>query len=201
MALTRTQIKEILSKAGTPSDGMDVAIASILEGHTSSVEALTELRDKYKADAEKLPSVQAALDMANETAKSSEKDPFKVKYEALKEEFEGYKTDVTKKETTASKTKAYKQLLKELNISDKIIDKVVKLADIDAIEIVDGKIKDAETLSTSLKTEWADFITQPKTTGAKVETPPTGDPASPETEVIAKVREAMGLPKTETKGS
>ena len=176
-------------------------IEEIISAHSETVTGLKEEAEKYKADAEKLPSVQAALDKANETVSKGEKDPYKVKYEALKEEFEGYKTDVTKKETTASKTKAYKQLLKELNISDKVIDKVVKLADIDAIEIVDGKIKDAETLSASLKTEWADFIAQPKTTGAKVETPPTGGPASPETEVIAKVREAMGLPKTETKGS
>jgi DNA repair exonuclease SbcCD ATPase subunit len=179
----------------------DEKIDQIIEAHSETVTGLKDEAAKYKADAEKLPSVQAALTRAEETAKASEKDPFKVKYEALKEEFEGFKTETTKKETTASKTKAYKELLKELNISDKIIDKVVKLADIDAIEIVDGKIKDAETLSTSLKNEWADFITQPKTTGAKVETPPTGDHVSPETEVIAKVREAMGLPKTETKGS
>jgi hypothetical protein len=193
MALTRKFLKAM----GIEDD----KIEEIISAHSETVTGLKEEAEKYKADAGKLPSVQAALDKANEIAKSSEKDPFKVKYEALKEEFEGYKTDVTKKETTASKTKAYKELLKELNISDKVIDKVVKLADIDAIEIVDGKIKDAEKLSASLKTEWADFIAQPKTTGAKVETPPTGDPASPETEVIAKVREAMGLPKTETKGS
>jgi hypothetical protein len=192
MALTRKFLKAM----GIEDD----KIEEIISAHSETVTGLKEEAEKYKADAGKLPSVQAALDKANEIAKSSEKDPFKVKYEALKEEFEGYKTDVTKKETTASKTKAYKELLKELNISDKVIDKVVKLADIDAIEIVDGKIKDAEKLSASLKTEWADFIAQPKTTGAKVETPPTGDPASPETEVIAKVREAMGLPKTETKG-
>lgn len=179
----------------------DEKVDEIINAHTETVNGLKDEIEKYKADAEKLPSVQAALEKANETVSKGEKDPYKVKYEALKEEFEGYKTDVTKKETTASKTKAYKELLKEINISDKIIDKVVKLADLDAIEIVDGKIKDAETLSTSLKTEWADFIAQPKTTGAKVETPLTGDHASPETEVIAKVREAMGLPKTETKGS
>ena len=64
--------------------------------------------------------------------------------------------------------------MKELSISDKVIDKVVKLADIDALEIVDGKIKDAETLSASLKTEWADFIATDKTKGGNVETPPAG---------------------------
>ena len=193
MALTRKMLKAM----GIEDEKID----QIIEAHGETVTALKDDIEKYKTDAEKLPTIQSELEKAKELANASEKDPFKVKYEALKEEFEGYKTDVTKKETTASKTKAYKQLLKELNISDKVIDKVVKLADIDAIEIVDGKIKDAETLSASLKTEWADFIAQPKTTGAKVETPPTGGPASPETEVIAKVREAMGLPKTETKGS
>ena len=167
MALTRKFLKAM----GIEEE----KIEEIISAHSETVTGLKDEAEKYKADAEKLPSVQVALDKANEIAKSSEKDPFKVKYEALKEEFEGYKTDVAKKETTASKTKAYKELLKELNISDKIIDKVAKLADIDAIEIVDGKIKDAETLSASLKAEWADFIVTGGTKGGNVETPPANN--------------------------
>ncbi len=173
MALTRTQIKEILSKAGTPAEGVDAAVEGILAGHTASVDALTELRDKYKADADKLPDMQKQLDAAKEAAKDSGKDAFKVKYDALKEEFEGYKADVTKKATTAQKSAAYRTLLDELKINGKITDKVLKLADLEKVELDDkGAIKDADKLKESLKTEWADFIVKDGAEGGKVDNPP-----------------------------
>ena len=167
MALTRKMLKAM----GIEDEKID----QIIEAHGETVTALKDDIEKYKTNAEKLPIIQSELEKAKELANASEKDPFKVKYEALKEEFEGYKTDVTNKATTASKTVAYRNLLKELNISDKIIDKVVKLADIDAIELVEGKIKDVDSLSTSLKTEWADFIVTDGTRKAGVENPPANN--------------------------
>lgn len=164
MALTRKFLKAM----GIEDD----KIEEIISAHSETVTGLKDEAEKYKADAEKLPSVQAALDKATENASKIEKDPYKVKYDALKEEFEGYKTNVIKKETTASKTAAYKELLKSLNINDKIIDKVVKITDIDAIELADGKIKDAEKISADLKVEWSDFIVTDGMKKANVENPP-----------------------------
>ena len=167
MALTRKYLKAM----GIEDEKID----QIIDAHVETVTGLKDEADKYKADAEKLPSVQAALDKANESAAKGEKDPYKVKYEALKEEFEGYKMDVTKKETIATKTAAYRDLLKGLNISDKIIDKVVKLADLDAVELADGKIKDADKLKDSIKDEWSDFIVTDGTKKANVENPPANN--------------------------
>ena len=62
MALTKAWLKEILSKAGTPAENAAEAIESILDGHITSINALREEIATYKADAEKLPSVQKELD-------------------------------------------------------------------------------------------------------------------------------------------
>lgn len=176
MSLTRNQIKEILSKAGTPAEGMDAAITGILDGHAATVDALKEQRDAYKTDAEKLPDALKQLDAANQAAKESGKDAYKVKYDALKEEYDGYKADVSKKETAAHKSAAYKALLAELKINGKITDKVLKLADMDAVELDDkGAIKDADKLKESLKNEWADFIVKEGSEGGKVDNPPANN--------------------------
>jgi hypothetical protein len=176
MALTRAQIKEILSTAGIAADKTDAAIEGILAGHTSSVDALTEQRDKYKADAEKLPAVQTELDKAKEAAKDQKPDAYKVKYDALKEEYDGYKADVTKKATTAQKSTAYKALLDELKINGKITGKVLKLADLEKVELDDkGAIKDADKLRESLKAEWADFIVKEGSEGGRVDNPPANN--------------------------
>jgi hypothetical protein len=154
----------------------DEKVDEIINAHTETVNGLKDEIEKYKADAEKLPSVQAALEKANETVSKGEKDPYKVKYEALKEEFEGYKTEATKKETMTSKTAAYKALLKELRINGKITDKVLKLADLETVELDDkGTIKDADKLKESLKNEWADFIVKEGSEGGRVDNPPANN--------------------------
>lgn len=154
-------------------------IEQIIEMHTEVTEALKAERDtakedakKFKADAEKLATVQAELDTLK--AEANKPDAFKVKYEALKEEFDTYKNEQTAKATKDAKVQAFKALLKEIGISEKRIDAVTKVSDIDGIELDDaGNIKDAEAMRENLKSEWGDFITTTGTTGAKTTTPPT----------------------------
>lgn len=154
----------------------DEKVDEIINAHTETVNGLKDEIEKYKADAEKLPSVQAALEKANETVSKGEKDPYKVKYDALKEEYDGYKADVTKKATTAQKSTAYKALLDELKINGKITDKVLKLADLEKVELDDkGTIKDADKLKESLKNEWADFIVKEGSEGGEVDNPPANN--------------------------
>ena len=68
MALTKTQLKEILSSAGVSAENAEVAIGKIMDGHIASVNALREERDElkkdvdeYKAKAQKLEGVQKEL--------------------------------------------------------------------------------------------------------------------------------------------
>jgi hypothetical protein len=174
MALTRAMLKSM----GIEADKID----QIIEAHSETVDGLKNDIDKYKADAMKLPSVQAALDKANEDAKKGEKDTYKVKYDAaieernnIKSEYEKYKTDITNKQTLSDKQAAYKDLLKSIKISNNVIDRIVKLTDFDAVELVEGKIKDAESVGKALKSEWSDFISTEGTGKADVPTPPTNN--------------------------
>lgn len=168
MALTRRMLKAM----GISDEQVDEIIAA----HSETVDALKEQRDQYKADAEKLPEIQKQLDKANSDLEAAGKDAYKVKYEALKEEYEGYKNEQAAKETRSAKERAYRELLKAAGITEKRIDSVVRVSDLDGLELDDkGAIKDADKLTESIKSEWADFITTTQTRGAQTSNPPANN--------------------------
>ena len=170
MALTRRMLKAM----GISDEQVDEIIAA----HTETVDALKEQRDAYKADAEKLADVQKQLDKATADLEAAGKDAYKVKYEALKEEYEGYKTEQTKKESHAAKEKAYRALLQEAGVSEKRLESVLKVSDVDSVELDEkGTIKGADKLTESIKSEWADFITTTQTRGASTSNPPANNPS------------------------
>lgn len=167
MALTR----KFLSALGIETDKID----EIINAHAETVDALKAERDQFKADAEKLPGVQKELDDAKKILDDGNKDSYKVKYEAVKEDFENYKKEQSDKEAKISKENAYKQLLKDAGISEKRLDAVLKVSDLSAIKLDEnGKIVDAGTITKNVKEEWSDFIVAAGTKGAQTATPPTG---------------------------
>ena len=169
MALTRTMLK-----------AMDIEkenIDKIIEAHTETVDALKEARDEYKAKADKTGELQSQIDSLKESmVEKSEYDSLKSKYDKLKGEYDDYKNDISEKDKKATKTEAYKALLKEAGVSDKRIGSVVKVADIGAIELdEDGKVKDADKILESIRDEWSDFIETESKKGAKTENPPNNN--------------------------
>lgn len=120
-----------------------------------------------------------AGEQVKKALEENKQEPVKVKetqeYKDLKKAFDDYKADQTAKETRATKTNAYRELLKEIGISEKRLDTVLKVSDIDGVEIVDGKIKDADKLKESLKTEWGEFIPVTTTKGTDTANPPTNN--------------------------
>ena len=168
MALSR----KFLTALGIEADKVD----EIIQAHSETVEGLKNERDSYKADAEKYKATKEELDKANEQLKDLNKeDSYKVKYEALKEDFDGYKAKVETEKANSSKAAAYKSLLKEIGISDKRIDAVARLAELDKIKLdKDGKIEGVDDLKKSLSDEWADFIVKDGSKGADTSTPPDG---------------------------
>lgn len=168
MALTR----KFLSALGIEADKVDEIIAA----HTEVTDALKQERDSFKADAEKLPTVQKELNDLKTAAEQDGKDPYKVKYEAIREDFDKYKAEIAAKDAKAAKETAYRQLLKDAGVSEKRIEAVLRVSDVDGVELDDkGKIKDADKLTESVKTEWADFITKEQVQGADPAKPPAGD--------------------------
>lgn len=151
----------------------DEKIDQIIEAHAETVDALKEEKNNYKADAEKLSDVQKKLDDMIKAAETNDNDHWETEYNALKQEFDAYKTDQQNKEIYATKKTAFKQLLKNIGISEKRVDAVVKVSDLDSIELEsDGKIKDADKVSEKLKSEWSDFIIQQEQRGADIIDPP-----------------------------
>lgn len=166
MALTRKFLTAL---------GIDEAkVDEIITAHTEVTDALKAERDKFKADAGKYAAAQAELDgIKAQAAKDGGKNPYQVKYEALKEEYDKYKADTETKATKAKKESAYRKLLKDAGVTEKRLDAVLRVSDFDVIEFdTDGKIKDADKLTENIKKEWADFIPQTSQTGAPSQNPP-----------------------------
>lgn len=164
MSLTRKMLKAM----GIEEEKID----QIIEAHTDTVDGLKADLSKYKTDAEKLPDVQKELD----DLKAKGDDGWKEKHDRLKVEFDQYKTDVQAKETKAAKEAAYRAILKDANLSEKGIEKAIKYAEWDKIELdADGKLKGANDHIKAVREEWAEYVTTTTTTGAKTSTPPANN--------------------------
>lgn len=162
MALTRKLLKGL----GLTEEQID----SIIDAHTETVDGLKAERDGYKADAEKLPTVQQELDELKRDGGDWQK-----KYNDEKTAHDQLKKDIADQEVKSKKLAAYRQLLTEEKISDKRIDTVLRAsaALIDSIELdEDGKPLKADELREAIKTDWADFVQTTTQEGAKVEHPP-----------------------------
>ena len=167
MSLTRKMLKAM----GIEEEKID----QIIEAHSETVDSLKADRDSYKEDAEKLKDVQKELD----DLKAKGDDGWKEKHDALKVEFDQYKNDVQAKETKAAKEAAYRAILKDANLSEKGIEKAVKYAEWDKIELeADGKLKGASDHIKAVKEEWAEYVTTTTTTGAKTSNPPANNGGS-----------------------
>ena len=166
-------------------------IEQIIDAHSETVDALKADRDTYKEDAAKLAAVQKELD----ELKAKGDDGYKAKYEAEKAAHDALKADIAAKETKKAKTDAYRELLKGANIDEKRIATILRAEapTIDKIELdADGKIKNAEQYTASIKSDWADFIVTQSAKGANTATPPAnGGAASTKTkEDILKIKDA-----------
>lgn len=162
MALTRKSLKAM----GLTDEQVD----SIIEMHTETVDGLKA----YKADAEKLPGVQKELDDLKKQVAENKDDGWKDKHDAVKREFDDYKAAQTARDTKAAKETAYRALLKEAGVNEKRVDAVLRVTDLDKIELENGAVKGAEEVKNAIKTEWAEFITTAGQSGAGMTNPPAG---------------------------
>ncbi len=166
MALTR----KFLSAMGIEPEKID----QIIEAHTETTEALKKERDSYKENAEKLAEVQTELDGLK--TKSQTDSTYKEKYTAEHKAFEDFKKEVETKEIKLTKEKAYRELLKKAGISDKRLDAIMKVTNVDEMEADEkGAFKKVEELEKKIKEEWSDFIETKQQKGAEVQTPPANN--------------------------
>ena len=162
MALSR----KLLTAMGLEDDKVE----EIITAHTETVNALKEQRDQYKEDADKLPTLQKKVEELE--ANQNKEDPYKEQYETLQKEYEDFKAEVENEKAKAKKSTAYRNLIKEAGVSEKRIDSIMKVTNLDEVEMDGDNIKDAETIKDNIKTEWSDFLVTSTKEGAGTATPP-----------------------------
>jgi hypothetical protein len=160
MSLTRKMLKAM----GIEEEKID----QIIEAHTETVDSFKDKVNAYKDKAEKYDVVKKELD----DLKDGDND-WQKKYEKEHNDFEAYKTDITTKEAKRTKEHAVRELLKGAGVSEKRLDAVLKVTNLDDFELdKDGKIKDADKHTETVKTEWSDFIETTTEKGANTANPP-----------------------------
>lgn len=176
MALTR----KFLSAMGIADEQAE----QIITAHLETVNPLKQERDDYRVIADKLESVQKDLDKANQRLQefeaSGNKDSWKVKYDAvvedkkkIQQEFDDFKAGIAAKELSAKKKEAYRAILKEVGISDKRIEAVLRVSPVDEVDLDDtGAIKDADDLKKTIQSEWSEFVVTQSEQGAHTSNPP-----------------------------
>lgn len=162
MALTR----KLLKGMGLTEEQMD----TIIEAHTDTVDGLKTQVATYKADAEKLPSVQRELD----DLKAAGDGGYKEKYDKEHNAFETYKSEIAKKETKSAKESAVKAYYESKGITGNGLEIAMRgsNAEIDAVELEDGKIKDTAALDALVSGTFKGLVSTTTTTGANTATPP-----------------------------
>lgn len=167
---TVKQIKAVLSANGLPTENLDAAATELCSRHKTSLDAIIEERDGFKEKAGLYESVKKELDELKKTPS----EDWKKKYDAAKKEFEDYKSGIEAEKALASKKNAVKSIIEDAGIKDPAIVELIMLkTQYDGIELDGDKVKDAETLTNTIKTDYAAYVEKTSTGGAKVATPPT----------------------------
>ena len=176
MALTRRALKAM----GIEEEKID----EIISMHSETVDGLKADVSRYKADAEKLPGVQAELDSLKSSGGNWEQQ-----YNNVKKEFDDYKAEQAGKAAKEAKEGAYRNLLKATGVDEKRIESIMKVSKLDDMEMDGDKLKNQEALAENIKSEWADFISSDS--GVKVNTGGKIGGGNPVTkESIMKIKDA-----------
>lgn len=168
MALTR----KYLAALGIDAEKVD----EIISAHVEVVDGLKKERDDLTAKVTNLETENNKIKTSGEEALSK-----------LRKEFDDYKADVSGKEAHAAKAQAYTALLKSVGVSDKRIGAIIKVTDIDGLELDNsGKIRDEQAQADRIKTEWAEFIETKQVQGASTANPPQSNGGN-----VAKTKEEI----------
>ena len=179
MALTRSFLK-----------GMGLTeeqVSAIVEANAESIEGVKEERDRYKKAAESIPALEKKI----KALENADGENWEERYNKEHEAFESYKKDMDAKAEREAVKSAYRELLKAENVSEKRIDKILKLTDLDSLKLTkEGKIANEEKVAESIRSEWSDFIVSQSDRGTDVDTPPASSGKSMTKEEIMKIKDA-----------
>ena len=178
-------------------------VESIIEANAASIEGIKADRDKYKEQAEQVPTLQKQLEEAKNATNDSD-SKWEQKFNDEHKAFEEFKSQVAAEKASAEKANAYRDMLKAAGIDPKRIDAIMRLADLSKVEMEDGKLKDADKLEEAAKKEWSDFVLKTYQKGSDPANPPTNggktvEGADPDIERRMQERNERMYGKTEPK--
>lgn len=161
MAFTREFIRKAAKESGVelPKELED----ALVQEHLSA-------RDAYAAG-----QVKTALEENKPDPAPAVKDT--QEYKDLKKEFEDYKAGVTAKETKAAKEAAARAYYESKGITGKALEIAMRGsgAEIEALELEEGKIKDAAALEALVKGDFSGLVSTTTITGANTANPPANN--------------------------
>jgi len=164
---------ESIIKTYTGEDGSipAEATAKLIKAISTAVGNEFVDKSRYKAKLTEIDDLNGKLQTAEDSLTTA--GTWKEKYDTLAGEFETYKGEQAAKEARAAKEAAYTALLKQAGVGDKRIPAVMKVTNIDGLELnAKNELKGAEKLLEGVRTEWADFIETTEIRGADTAFPP-----------------------------
>lgn len=183
MALTR----KLLKGMGLTDEQVD----TIIEAHTDTVDGLKSDISKYKADTEKLPTVQKELD----DLKAKGDDGWKEKHDKVKKDFDDYKNGVESEKSKAAKEKAARAYFEGKNIIGKSLELAMRAsaAEIAGLELDGEKIKDTAVLDGLIAGDLAALVGSIGVRGSGAPNPPAngGSGSSKTKEDILNIRDGV----------
>lgn len=131
-------------------------------------------KERYKAKLTEIDQLKEQQQTAEDNATTAGK--WKDKYDALKKDFDDYKTEIKGKETLEAKKRVLREIAKDAGLSEAGIAKAVKYHDFSSLELDEtGAAKEKAAIIKGLKEEWPEYIQKSETRGAKTANPPAGD--------------------------
>lgn len=158
MAFTREFIRKAAKESGVelPKELED----TLVQEHLSA-------RDAYAAG-----QVKTALEGDEQAPPPAVKDT--QEYKDLKKEFEDYKKVVTAKEAKSAKEAAARAYYESKGITGRALDIAMRGsgAEVEALELDGGKIKDTKALDGLIAGDFSELVSTVRREGAKTDTPP-----------------------------
>ena len=182
MALKRSDLNKILNAFKTEDETLEGSTKALLDLFHAEIDSE---KDKYDELSKQFEEYKGSHKGTGEDA-----EEWKSKYEKERDDFKAYKTEQTAKADKAAKADKYKALLKEVGVSDKRFDAILKVTDLDSIKLKDGEIEDKDKLKEAIKSDWADFITKTEQGGASTPNPSNNSGSKMTKEEIVKIKDA-----------
>ena len=162
MALTRSFLKSM--------NLTDEQVTAIIEAHAETIEGLTQKRDEYKAKADQADELTRQLNEANEKLANSGDAA------RIQQEFDDYKASIEAEKTAAQNRSVMDVFLRDqVGVKRESARKLILDAlDLNKYPQENGQLKNAETVASELKTQYADFVSTTEEKGAPPVNPPGG---------------------------